>query len=103
MDLDQFLASSVKTMLKLGMLLSRIRCVLVLIVHFSNWCPFTWQCACLQIFLLQVFIEATREGSLTFLLARFDGIIGLGFREIAVGDAVPVWYDSLNLFYFICF
>ncbi|KDO45248.1 hypothetical protein CISIN_1g010486mg [Citrus sinensis] len=44
----------------------------------------------------QVFIEATREGSLTFLLARFDGIIGLGFREIAVGDAVPVWDNMVE-------
>lgn len=40
MDLDQFLASSVKTMLKLGMLLSRIRCVLVLIVHFFKLVSF---------------------------------------------------------------
>lgn len=44
----------------------------------------------------QVFIEATREGSVTFLLARFDGILGLGFQEIAVGDAVPVWYNMVE-------
>lgn len=42
-------------------------------------------------FLIQIFIEATREGSLAFLLAKFDGILGLGFQEISVGDAVPVW------------
>ncbi|KAK6242909.1 hypothetical protein QUC31_009318 [Theobroma cacao] len=44
----------------------------------------------------QVFIEATREGSLTFALAKFDGILGLGFQEISVGNATPVWYNMLN-------
>lgn len=32
---------------------------------------------------------------MTFLVAKFDGILGLGFREIAVGNAVPVWYVDL--------
>ncbi|KAK5844778.1 aspartic proteinase-like [Gossypium arboreum] len=44
----------------------------------------------------QEFIEATSEPSLTFLLAKFDGILGLGFQEIAVGNAVPVWYNMVN-------
>ncbi|XP_004302331.1 PREDICTED: aspartic proteinase-like [Fragaria vesca subsp. vesca] len=39
----------------------------------------------------QDFIEATREGSLTFVLAKFDGLLGLGFQEISVGNATPVW------------
>lgn len=42
-------------------------------------------------FICQVFMEATKEGSLTFVLAHFDGILGLGFQEISVGDVVPVW------------
>ncbi|KAA8524705.1 hypothetical protein F0562_011128 [Nyssa sinensis] len=44
----------------------------------------------------QDFIEATREPSITFLAAKFDGILGLGFQEISVGNAVPVWYSMVN-------
>ncbi|EXB57546.1 Aspartic proteinase [Morus notabilis] len=43
-----------------------------------------------------VFIEATREGSLTFLLAKFDGLLGLGFQEISVGNVTPVWYNMVQ-------
>nr|CAD1833739.1 unnamed protein product [Ananas comosus var. bracteatus] len=41
----------------------------------------------------QVFIETTREASLTFLVAKFDGILGLGFPEISVGSVPPLWYS----------
>ncbi|CAL9074657.1 unnamed protein product [Musa textilis] len=44
----------------------------------------------------QDFIEATSEPSITFLVAKFDGILGLGFQEISVGNAVPVWYNMVN-------
>ncbi|KAL8228261.1 hypothetical protein R6Q57_015845 [Mikania cordata] len=44
----------------------------------------------------QIFIEATREPGATFLAGRFDGILGLGFHEISVGKAIPVWYNMVN-------
>ncbi|PKA62016.1 Aspartic proteinase oryzasin-1 [Apostasia shenzhenica] len=44
----------------------------------------------------QVFIEASREPSITLLVAKFDGILGLGFQEISVGDVVPIWYNMLD-------
>ncbi|XP_057472289.1 aspartic proteinase A1-like [Actinidia eriantha] len=44
----------------------------------------------------QEFIEATSEPGITFMVAKFDGILGLGFREISVGDAVPLWYNMVT-------
>ncbi|XP_068664571.1 aspartic proteinase-like isoform X2 [Aristolochia californica] len=44
----------------------------------------------------QEFIEATREPSITFIVAKFDGILGLGFQEISVGNAVPLWYNMVD-------
>lgn len=35
-------------------------------------------------------METTCDPSLTFLLAKFDGLLGLGFQEVAVDKVVPV-------------
>ncbi|KAM7463223.1 hypothetical protein LguiA_031344 [Lonicera macranthoides] len=44
----------------------------------------------------QVFVEVTREGLFTFLFSQFDGILGLGFQDIAVGGVTPVWYNMMQ-------
>ena len=44
----------------------------------------------------QRFAEATREPGIAFLAARFDGILGLGFPEIAVGGARPPFFEMLD-------
>jgi phytepsin len=44
---------------------------------------------------VQKFIETTRETSPTFIIGKFDGILGLGFPEISVGGAPPIWYGLI--------
>ncbi|CAM0958249.1 unnamed protein product [Alopecurus aequalis] len=39
----------------------------------------------------QKFIEVTRESSVSFIVGKFDGILGLGYPEISVGQAPPLW------------
>ncbi|KAJ4721865.1 Aspartic proteinase [Melia azedarach] len=44
----------------------------------------------------QEFIEITKDGLLTFLAAQYDGILGLGFRDISVNQATPLWYNMMQ-------
>ncbi|CAH8381592.1 unnamed protein product [Eruca vesicaria subsp. sativa] len=42
------------------------------------------------------FIEATSVPGITFLSGKFDGILGLGFKEIAEEDTTPVLYNMVE-------
>ncbi|TYH27465.1 hypothetical protein ES288_A02G072300v1 [Gossypium darwinii] len=44
----------------------------------------------------QVFTEATREGSVVLSLASFDGILGLGFQDVSVGNVAPLWHSMMQ-------
>jgi hypothetical protein len=50
----------------------------------------------------QKFIETTQEASPTFIIGKFDGILGLGFPEISVGSAPPIWYIFKPLNKLLC-
>lgn len=44
----------------------------------------------------QVFAEATKEPGIAFIAAKFDGILGLGFKEISVNRITPLWYNIMD-------
>nr|XP_025677079.1 aspartic proteinase A2 isoform X1 [Arachis hypogaea] len=44
----------------------------------------------------QLFAESTKEGSLALLALHDDGILGLEFEDISIGEVTPVWYNIID-------